>query len=117
MPTTKEQMNVQVTMAAKQLAKTCATAHRKGLDAWIEIAIQEQAARDRETFNLDAINKALKKVAKQYLPGKAVTQAQMLAMAQRVAAEDTEEGFAVKRYSESAPAPGKRAKAARARGR
>lgn len=117
MATTKEQMNVQVTAAAKQLAKTCATAHQKSLNAWIEIAIREQAAKDRKTFNLDAMNRALKKVAKQYLPGKVATQAQMLAMAQRVAAEDTEEGFTVELHTESPTAPRRGTKSARSRSR
>ena len=111
----KEQMNVQVTSAAKQLAKTCATAHQKSLNVWIENAIQEKAARDRKTFNLDAMNKALKKVAKQYLPGKVATQAQMLAMAQRVAAEDIEEGFTVEHYTVPPTAPKKGTKPARPR--
>ncbi|MFN0300395.1 MAG: hypothetical protein ACKVQU_08575 [Burkholderiales bacterium] len=117
MATPKEQMNVQVTAAAKQLAKTCATAHQKSLNVWIEIAIREQAARDRKTFNLDAMNKALKKVARQYLPGKVATEAQMLAMAQRVAAEDSEEGFTVERHRESSPAPRRRTQSARTRSR
>lgn len=117
MATTKEQMNVQVTAATKQLAKTCATAHQKSLNGWIEIAIREQAARDRKTFNLDAMNKALKKVARQYLPGKVATQAQMLAMAQRVAAEDTGEGFTVERHTESPKAPRRRIPSARSRSR
>ena len=117
MATTKEQMNVQVTTAAKQLAKACATAHQKSLNVWIEIAIREQAARDRKTFNLDALNKALKKVAIQYLPGKVATQAQMLAMAQRVSAEDTEEGFSVEHYAESRPVPRRRTKSTRSRSR
>ena len=113
MATTKEQMNVQVTAAAKQLAKTCATAHQKSLNVWIEIAIRKQAVRDSKKFNLDALNKALKKVAKQYLPGKVATHAQMLAMAQRVAEEDTEEGFTVEHYAESRPAPRRRTKSTR----
>ncbi len=117
MAATKEQMNVQVTAAAKQLAKTCATAHQKSLNVWIEIAIREQAARDSKTFNLDAMNKALKKVAKQYLPGKVATEAQMLAMAQRVAAEDTVEGFAVERHAEPSPVPRRRTQSARSRSR
>ena len=117
MAAVKEQMNVQVTVAAKLLAKTCATAHRKSLNAWIEIAIQEQAARDREAFNLDAMNKALKKVAARYLPGTVATDAQMLAMAQRVAAEDIGEGFAVTRRSNSSPTPSKRKTTSRPRGR
>ena len=116
MPATKEQMNVQVTVAAKLLAKTCATAHHKSLNAWIEIAIQEQAARDRKAFNLDAMNKALRKVATRYLPGKVATDAQMLAMAQRVADEDIGEGFAVTRTSNASPAPSKRKKTKHSRG-
>jgi uncharacterized protein (DUF1778 family) len=105
MATVKEQLNVQVTAATKQLAKTCATVRRTSLNAWVENAIQEKADRDNKTFNIDAMNKALKKVAKQYLPGKAATHDQMLAMAQRVAAEDTVEGFTVEHYPESPPAP------------
>jgi len=61
------------------------------------------------------MNKALKKVAKQYLPGKVATQAQMLAMAQRVAAEDTEEGFTVEHYTVPPTAPKKRTKPAHPR--
>jgi uncharacterized protein (DUF1778 family) len=117
MATTKEQMNVQVTTAAKQLAKTCATAHQKSLNAWVETAILEKAARDRKTFQLDAMNKALKRVAKQYLPGKVATHAQMLAMAQRVAAEDTEEGFTLEHHTQSPLLPKRRTKPARARRR
>ena len=117
MAATKEQMNVQVTAVAKQLAKTCASAHQKSLNAWIEIAIRERAAKDRKMFNLDAMNKALQKVARQYLPGKVATHAQMLAMAHRVAAEDTEEGFTVEHPTESAPAPRKRTRSARPRSR
>ena len=73
---------------------------------WVEIAIREKAARDRKTFKLDAMSKALKKVARQYLPGKVATEAQMLAMVQRVAAEDTEDGFTVEHYT--VPPAGKR---------
>ena len=117
MAATKEQMNVQVTTAVKRLAKTCATVHQKSLNAWVEIAIREKAAKDTKKFNLDAMNKALEKVAKQYLPGKVATHAQMLAMAQRVAAEDTEEGFTVTHHTESPPAPKRQAKSARSRSR
>jgi len=117
MATTKQQLNVQVTAAAKQMAKTCATAHQKSLNAWIEIAIREQAAKDRKRFNLDAMNKALKKVARQYLPGKVATEEQMLAMAQRVAAEDTEEGFTVEHHTGSPTMPRRRSTAARSRSR
>ena len=117
MAATKEQMNVQVTAATKQRAKTCATAHQKSLNAWIEIAIREQAARDEKTFRLDEMNKALQKVAKKYLPGKVATQAQMLAMAHRVAAEDTEEGFTVEHHTESPPAPKRRTQRAGSRRR
>jgi len=117
MATTRAQMNVQVTTAAKQLAKTCATAHQKSLNGWVEIAILEKAERDRKTFNLDAMNKALKKVAKQYLPGKVASPAQMLAMAQRVAEEDTEEGFTVEHHTESPSAPKRTSKATRSRSR
>jgi len=113
----KEQMNVQVTTMAKQLAKTCATAHQKSLNAWVEIAILEQAAKDKKTFNLDAMDKALKKVAKQYLPGKVATPAQMLAMAQRVAAEDTGEGFTVEHHTESSSASKRATKVIRSRSR
>jgi len=117
MATTKEQMNVQVATDAKQLAKTCATAHQKSLNVWVESAIREKAARDRKTFNLDAMNKALKKVARQYLPGKVATEEQMLAMAQRVAAEDTEEGFTVEHHTGSPTMPRRRSTAARSRSR
>lgn len=106
MATTRAQLNVQVTAEARHLARTCATAHQKSLNVWVEIAIREKAARDRKTFNLDAMSKALKKVARQYLPGKVATEAQMLAMAQRVAAEDTEDGFTVEHYT--VPPAGKR---------
>ena len=117
MAATRAQMNVQVTTAAKQLAKTCATAHQKSLNGWVEIAILEKAARDRKTFNLDAMNKALKRVAKQYLPGKVATHAQMLAMAQRVAEEDTEEGFTVEHHAGPPPASKRATKATRSRSR
>ena len=117
MANTKEQMNVQVATDAKQLAKTCATAHQKSLNAWVESAIREKADRDRKTFKLDAMNKALKKIAKQYLPGKVATHAQMLAMAQRVAEEDTEEGFTVEHHTESPSAPTRATKAIRSRSR
>src|SRR3990172_8449775 len=117
MATTKEQMNVQVATDAKQLAKICATADQKSLNVWVESAIREKAARDRKTFNLDAMNKALKKVAKQYLPGKVASPAQMLAMAQRVAEEDTEEDFTVEHHTESASTPKRTSKATRSRSR
>jgi len=115
MATTKEQMNVQLTAATKELAKTCAAAHRKSLNAWVEIAIREQAAKDEKTFRLDEMNKALQNVAKKYLPGKVATHAEMLAMAHRVAAEDTEEGFTVEHHTESSPAPKRRGQRARSR--
>ena len=89
MATTKEQMNVQVTAATKQLAKTCATAHQKSLNVWVEIAILEKAARDRKTFNLDAMSKALKKVAKQYLPGKVATESPTATPADRFTTPST----------------------------
>jgi hypothetical protein len=109
----KEQLNVQVSAAIKQRAKTCATARQTSLNAWVEEAIREKAARDAKSLKLDAMNKALNKVAKRYLPGIVVTPAQMLAMAQRVAAEDTTEGFAVER-AQTASTPKRKAKPARA---
>ena len=48
MATTKEQMNVQVTTAVKQLARTCATVRQKSLNVWVESAIMEKAARAGE---------------------------------------------------------------------
>ena len=117
MATMKEQMNVQLTAATKQLAKTCASAHRKSLNAWVEIAILEQAAKDEKTFQLDKMNRALQSVAKKYLPGKVATHAEMLAMAHRVAAEDTEEGFTVEHLTQSSPAHKGRAQRARTRSR
>lgn len=95
MPGTKEQMNVQIAAVTKRLAKTCATVRQTSLNDWVEMAIREQAARDNKRFKLDAMNKELAKVASRYLPGKVATPAEMLAMAQRVAIEDTEEGFEV----------------------
>ena len=100
--TLKEQLNVQVTSLVRDLAKTCASAHQMSLNAWVANAIQAQIAKDRETFRLDEMNQALRKIAEKYLPGKVATEAQMLAMANRVAAEDTAEGFAVTRIEASA---------------
>ena len=117
MATTKEQMNVQLTAATKKLAKTCASAHRKSLNAWVEIAILERAAKDEKTFRLNEMNKALQSVAKKYLPGKVATHAEMLATAHRVAAEDTEEGFTVEHHTQSSPAPKRRTQPARSRSR
>lgn len=114
MGSTREQLNVQVTAKARQLAKTCAAAHQKSLNVWVEIAILEKAERDGKTFNLDAMNKALKRIARQYLPGKVASHAQMLKMAQRVAEEDTEEGITVDRYE---TAPARKARPARTRSR
>ena len=105
MAATKEQMNVQIASTLKALAKTCAAAHQTSLNAWIANAIEEQIAKDKENFQLDEMNKALTKVAKKFLPGKVATHAQMLAMASRVAAQDTEEGFAVDQLAESSPTP------------
>ena len=117
MAATKEQMNVQIPATLKDLAKVCAAAQQKSLNSWIEVAIQQQVARDRKTLNLDAMNKDLKKFAAKYLPGKVATKAQMLAMAQRVAAEDTKEGFIGEHYAKSRPVSGKKARAARSRSR
>jgi hypothetical protein len=117
MPATKEQMNVQIPATLKDLAKVCAAAQQKSLNSWIEVAIQEQVARDRKTLNLDAMNKDLKKFAAKYLPGKVATKAQMLAMARRVAAEDTSEGFTVEHYKKPTAAPRRKTTGARPRGR
>ncbi len=106
--------DVQVTAATKRTAKTCATVRETSLNVWVELAIQEKAARDSKAFNLDAMNKDLAKIAKRYLPGKVATHAQMLAMAQRVAAEDTQEGFSVEHYSEKQRALKRRGNSARA---
>ena len=97
------------------MAKTCATIRETSLNVWVELAIQEKAARDSKAFNLDAMNKDLAKIAKRYLPGKVATHAQMLAMAQRVAAEDTQEDFSVEHYSDKQMALKRRGNSARAR--
>lgn len=117
MAATKEQMNVQIPAALKDLAKVCAAAQHKSLNSWMETAIQEQVARDGKKFDLDAMNKDLRKFAAKYLPGKVATKAQMLAMAHRVAVEDTKEGFVVEHYAKSRPAPAKKVKVARSRSR
>lgn len=114
-PRKREQMNVQVTSEAKQMAKTCATAHQESLNAWVEDAIREKAVKDYEMFNIDGMKKALRKVAKEYLPGKVITEEQMLAMAQLVAAEDAVDGFAVEHYTEPPPGGKKRSRASRSR--
>ena len=113
----KEQMNVQVTTTTKEMAKICAIADRKSLNMWVAAAIVEKAERDGRTYNLVAVKKALKEVVKKYLPGKVASHAQMLAMAQRVAEEDTEEGFTVERHTESPSAPKRAIKATRSRSR
>jgi hypothetical protein len=109
-PTKREQMNVQVSTEAKQMAKTCATAHQESLNTWVELAIRAKAAEDYEKFNLYEVNKALRKVAKKYLPGKVVTEDQMLALAQVIAADDTVDGFVVEHYTEPPPASKKKIK-------
>jgi len=114
-PRKREQMNVQVTSEAKQMAKTCATAHQESLNAWVEDAIREKAVKDYEMFNLEGMKKALRKVAKKYLPGKVANEEQMLAMAQLVAAEDSVDGFAVERYTELPPVCKKKTRPARSR--
>jgi len=113
----KEQMNVQVTTTTKEMAKICAIADQKSLNMWVAAAIVEKADRDGRTYNLVAVKKALKEVVKKYLPGKVASHAQMLAMAQRVAEEDTEEGFTVERHTESPSAPKRAIKATRSRSR
>lgn len=117
MDTKKSQMNVQVTTEAKELARTCATAHQESLNAWVEEAIREKAAKDYEMFNLDQVNKALKRVAKKYMPGKVATATQMMAMARRVAAEDVDEGLVVEHYTDVAARPTKKAASAKSRSR
>ena len=105
---TKEQMNVQIAADLKQLAKTCATVAGKSLNSWVENAIQAQAEKDRKKFRLDEVAEDLKKVAEKYLPGKVATHAAMLAMARRVAAEDTGEGFRVERRTRQPSSTSKR---------
>ena len=117
MATAKAQMNVQVAPALRNLARTCALARRQSLNAWVERAIEEKAARDRKTFDLDGMSKALKGIAKQYLAGKVATEAEMLAMAQRVAAEDTEDGLPVEYYTVPQSAPKKGPRSPRSRNR
>jgi len=115
MAATKEQMNVQIPSDLKDLAKMCAAAQHKSLNLWIENAIQERVAKDRKSLNIDEMHKDLKKIAAKYMPGKVATKAQMLAMARRVAAEDTSEGFTVEHYEK--PTPKRKTTGARPRGR
>ena len=117
MAATKEQMNVQIPSDLKDLARMCAAAQHKSLNLWIENAIQAQVAKDRKSLDIDELHKDLKKIAAKYLPGKVATKAQMLAMARRVAAEDTSEGFAVERYKKPTAAPRRKTTGARPRGR
>jgi uncharacterized protein (DUF1778 family) len=117
MDTKKSQMNVQVTTEAKELARTCATAHQESLNAWVEEAIREKAAKDYEMFNLEQVNKALKRVVKKYMPGKVATATQLMAMARRVAAEDVDEGLVVEQYTDVAARPTKKAASAKNRRR
>jgi hypothetical protein len=107
---TKEQMNVQITADVKQLAKTCAAVSRMSFNSWVENAIRAQAEKDRKTFRVDEVTKDLKKVAEKYLPGKVATHAEMLTMARRVAAEDTQEGFTVEHYTKPSSTARKRTK-------
>ena len=104
MATTKEQMNVQVAPGVKEEAKLCATARQTSLNAYVEDAIREKIAKDRKALRLDEMGRDLKKVAEKYLPGRVATRAEMLAMAQRVAAEDRNEGFAVERHTKPSSA-------------
>ncbi|HVY04514.1 MAG TPA: hypothetical protein VHB46_00935 [Burkholderiales bacterium] len=117
MAATKEQMNVQISADLKELARTCAAAQEKSLNRWIENAIEEQIARDRKSLDVDALHKDLKKIATKYLPGKTATRTQMLAMARRVAAEDTSEGFKVERFPKPKVAARKKSAATRTRNR
>lgn len=115
MAATKEQLNVQVPSDIRELAKTCAAAHRTSLNAWVAQAIEAQITKDRVQYRLDEMHKALRRVVKTYLPGKVATQSEMLAMAARVAAEDTREGFEVQQLAERTPARGTRARRRRTR--
>ena len=117
MATAKQQMNVQVAAGIRQLARTCALARRQSLNAWVERAIREKAARETKTLDLEGMSKALKKVAEQYLPGKVATEAEMLAMAQRIAAEDTEDGLVVERYTVPPSEPKRSPRSTRSRRR
>jgi len=117
MAATKEQMNVQIPSDLKDLARMCAAAQHKSLNLWIENAIQEQVAKDRKSLNIDEMHKDLKKLAAKYLPGKVATKAQMLAMARRVGAEDTSEGFTVEHHKKPASAPKRKSTDPRPRGR
>jgi hypothetical protein len=114
MPSDKEQMNVEIDREAKQLAKTCAAVSNESLNVWVEEAIREKAARDYKEYPIDRMKKDLKRVAKKYLPGKAATEEQMMAMAKLVAEEDTEDGFSPVYYREARPS--KAVKATRRRG-
>ena len=107
---TKEQMNVQITAALKELAKTCAAVSQMSFNSWVENAIQAQVEKDRKKLPVDEVTKDLKRVAEKYLPGKVATHAEMLAMARRVAAEDTEEGFTVEHYTKPSSTARKRTK-------
>ena len=106
----KEQMNVQVPPEIKDEAKLCAAARQTSLNAYVESAIREKIARDRKNLQINEMRKDLKKVAQKYLPGKVASQAEMLAMARRVAAEDTDEGFTVERHE---PLPARPARSRR----
>lgn len=117
MATTKAQMNVQIPSDLKDLARMCAAAQHKSLNLWIENAIQEQIAKDRKSLDIDEMHKDLKKIAAKYLPGKVATKAQMLAMARRVAAEDTSEGFTVEHHKKPTSAPRRKTTGTRLRGR
>jgi uncharacterized protein (DUF1778 family) len=109
--TTKEQMNVQIPTELKDLAKFCAAAQKKSLNGWIQNAIQEQIAREKKSLKLDQMHRELKTIAVKYLPGKVASKEQMLAMARRIAVEDTGEGFTVEPYAKPKVTVAKRAKA------
>jgi hypothetical protein len=79
-------------------------------NSWVENAIQAQVEKDRKKLPVDEVTKDLKRVAEKYLPGKVATHAEMLAMARRVAAEDTEEGFTVEHYTKPSSTARKRTK-------
>ena len=101
---------MQITAALKELAKTCAAVSQMSFNSWVENAIQAQVEKDRKKLPVDEVTKDLKRVAEKYLPGKVATHAEMLAMARRVAAEDTEEGFTVEHYTKPSSTARKRTK-------
>lgn len=102
MATRRQQLNLRIPAPLGKKIQMLSSFHGKSVNEWAVAALEEAADEEFKEHPVEELNQALAEVAERYLPGRTLSMAEMLALAEPYAADDTGDG------GETRHAPGPR---------